>query len=528
MELCPIKTGERRPVAPPRSRLTRRDALRLGGLALPALALPGLLAGCGSANGSVGSVLRVAQTSDPKTLDPQKQGDLASMNVLINLFDTLTTRGPDNQLAPGLALSWTSPDPLTWRFTLRPGVRFHNGEPCDAKAVAFSINRLLDPATKSPIVELRYVKQAVVVDELTVDLRCSQPDPIIPAKVSLFGGVAVPPGYLKQVGSAGFAKHPVGTGPFTFVEFQRDHQTRLRANPGYWGGRPSFDELVFLPMPDPSSALASLQSNEVDIVASLTPDAALQIQGYTGVAIRNYPGIRTSYLSLDTTAGPLRDVRVRQALNHAVDVPLLIKAVLDGKAREVPTMFPRESFGFDPSITPYSRDVGLAKRLLADAGFPNGFDTSLTAQTGDSNIAEAISGLLAKAGVRARVNLVDTGTYTSRLTSNNRSALGPIYLAASTGWTLDAESLVQSNVRHDRRQSRWSSPEADRLIDAEELTVDPAGRRRAFTALQSLLKQEAPFVFLYQIDNIYAVNTRPRWQPGVVGVLGMANAQVTS
>jgi peptide/nickel transport system substrate-binding protein len=472
-----------------RPRLTRRDALRLGGLALPALALPGLLSACGSASGATGSVLRVAQSSDPKTLDPQKQGDLTSMNVLTNLFDTLTTRGPDNQLAPGLALSWSSPDPLTWRFELRPGVKFHNGEPCDANAVAFSINRLLDPATKSPIVELRYVKQAVVVGESTVELRCSAPDPIIPAKVSLFGGVAVPPGYLKQVGSAGFAKHPIGTGPFTFEEFQRDHQLRMRANPAYWGGKPAFDELVFLPMPDPSSALASLQSDEVDIVAGLTPDAALQLQGYTGVSIRHYPGIRTSYLSLDTTAGPLRDVRVRRA--------------------------------------PFTRDVGLAKRLLAEAGFPDGFDTSLTAQTADSNLAEAISGLLARVGVRARVDLVDTGTYTSRLTSSNRSALGPIYLAASTGWTLDAESLVQSNVRHDRRQSRWTNPEADRLVDAEEQSLVPADRRRAFTSLQQLLKQEAPFVFLYQIDNVYAVNTRPQWTPGVVGVLGMAKATVT-
>ena len=510
-----------------RPRLSRRDALRLGGLALPALALPGLLSACGSASGATGAVLRVAQSSDPKTLDPQKQGDLTSMNVLTNLFDTLTTRGPDNRLAPGLALSWSSPDPLTWRFELRPGVKFHNGEPCDANAVAFSINRLLDPATKSPIVELRYVKQAVVVDESTVDLRCSAPDPIIPAKVSLFGGVAVPPGYLKQVGSAGFAKHPIGTGPFTFEEFQRDHQLRMRANPAYWGGKPAYDELVFLPMPDASSSLASLQSDEVDIVAGLTPDAALQLQGYTGVSIRHYPGIRTSYLSLDTTAGPLRDVRVRRALNHAVDVPLLIKAVLDGKAREVPTMFPREAFGFDPSIAPFTRDVGLAKQLLAEAGFPDGFDTSITAQTADSNLAEAISGLLARVGVRARVDLVDTGTYTSRLTSSNRSALGPIYLAASTGWTLDAESLVQSNVRHDRRQSRWTNPEADRLVDAEEQSLVPADRQRAFTSLQQLLKQEAPFVFLYQIDNVYAVNTRPQWTPGVVGVLGMAKATVT-
>ncbi|WP_158880538.1 ABC transporter substrate-binding protein [Amycolatopsis anabasis] len=508
-----------------RTGISRRDALRLGGLAIPATAL---LGACGGAAASrAGNVLRLSQQTDPKTLDPQKQGDMPSMNVLINLFDTLTTRDADNRLAPRLALSWTPIDPLTWRFRLRPGVRFHNGEPCDAAAVKFSIERLLDPATKSPIVELRYVQAATVADELTVDLHTSQHDPILPAKVSLFGGVVVPPRYLGEVGTAGFARAPVGTGPFVFEHWQRDHELRMRANRAHWNGPPGVDELVFRPMPNPASALAALQSDEVDLVTGLTPDAALQLNGYTGVTIDSYPGIKTYYLSLDTTDGPLRDRRVRQALNHAVDVPLLIKAVLDGKARELPTMIPRESFGFDPGVRPFERDVGLAKRLLAEAGYPDGFDTTLTASNADAQVAEAISGLLARAGVRARVEVLDPGTFSARLTSDNRRALGPIYLTPSTGWTVDGQSLVQSNVRHDRRQSRWNSPEADRLIDAEELSVSDVDRQRAFSDLQKLLRQEAPFVFLYQLDNIYARNARPRWRPGVVGSLAMASATVT-
>jgi peptide/nickel transport system substrate-binding protein len=502
--------------------------LRFGALAVPALALPGLLAGCagGIAEGAAGGALRVAQTSDPKTLDPQKQGDMTSMNVLINLFDTLTTRADDGTLAPRLALSWAALDPLTWRFKLRPGVTFHNGEPCDAAAVKFSIDRLLDPATKSPIVELRYVKSATVVDPLTVDLHTSQPDPILPAKVSLFGGVVLPPKYFAEVGTAGFAKKPVGTGPFVFDSWSRDHELRMHAYAQHWNGPPPVRELVFLPMPNAASSLAALQSNEVDLVTGLTPDAALQLAGYTGVTIENYPGIRTSYLSLDTEDGPLRDKRVRQALNHAVDVPLLIKAVLDGKAREVPTMIPRESFGFDPNIQPFTRDVELAKNLLAEAGYPNGFDTTLTASTADSDVAEAIAGLMARAGIRAKVVVIDAGTYSTRLTSDNRRALGPMYLAASTGWTVDGQSNVQSNVRRDRRQSRWTSDAADRLIDGEENSVSDVDRLKAFTGLQQLLKEEAPFIYLYQIDNIYARNERPDWRPNVVGSLTMASARL--
>lgn len=524
-----IRQGRAADRSRPRRDVQRRDVLRLAGLVVPAVAAPALLTGCGGNPArDAGNVLRVSQPGDPATMDPQKQGDMVSMNALINLFDTLTTRGRDNKLHPRLALSWTALDARTWRFVLRPGARFHNGEPCDAAAVKFSLDRLLDPRTKSPIVELRYVKSVSVVDRLTVDVHTTVHDPILPDKLSLFGGVVVPPRYLADVGDQGFAAHPVGTGPFTFVSWQRDHQLRMRANPKHWDGRPHVDELVFSPAPNASSSLAALQSGGVDLVAGLTPDAAQQLDGYTGVTLDGFSGIRTSYLSLNTLdRGPLSDRRVRQALNHAIDVPLLIKAVLGGKAREVPAMIPRGAFGFDPSVKPFTRSVKKARELLAAAGYPNGFSTTLTASNLDSNVAEALSGLLAGAGVRARVDLLDPGTYSSRLTSSNHSALGPMYLAASTIWTLDGESMIQSNVRSDRRQSRWHSAEADRLVDIEELSVDPAERAKAFSDLQRLMREEAPFVFLYQLDNIYARNSGPRWKPGPAGVLAMASAEVS-
>ncbi|WP_030764975.1 ABC transporter substrate-binding protein [Streptomyces albidoflavus] len=509
---------------------SRRHVLRTGGLLLGALSAPALLGACSTTTGAdrAGNVLRVSQPGDPKTLDPQKQGDMVSMNVLINMFDTLTTRGRDNKLHPRLALSWKATDARTWRFTLRPGVTFHNGETCDARAVAFSIERLLDPATKSPIVELRFVEGVTVVDRLTVDLHTTVHDPILPAKLSLFGGVVVPPRHLAEVGDAQFAADPVGTGPFTFAGWQRDHELRLRAYDDHWNGRPAVDGVVFSPAPNPSSSLAALQSGGVDLVAGLTPDAAQQLDGYGGVSLDGHTGIRTAYLSLNTLErGPLQDSRVRRALNHAVDVPLLIKAVLGGKATETPALVPRGAFGFDPTVKPFTRSVTTARELLAEAGFPQGFSTTLTASNVDANVAEALSGLLARAGVDARVNLIDPGTYSARLTSDNRGALGPVYLAASTVWTMDGASMVQSNVRSDRRQSRWHSKEADRLVDIEELSEDPADRERAFSDLQRLMREEAPFVFLYQIDNIFARNERPRWTPGSAGVLAMESAEVS-
>ena len=512
---------------------SRRQLLRLGGLAVPALAAPPLLTGCGSAagtgGGDVGDVLRVSQPGDAKTMDPHKQGDMVSMNVLINIFDTLTARGSDDRLRPGLATEWKATSPTTWRFRLRRGVTFHNGEACDARAVKSSIERVLDPATKSPIVELRYVREVSVVDRYTVEVHTEIHDPILPEKLSLFGGAVVPPRYLAEVGERGFAQHPVGTGPFRYVEWRRDHEMRMRAFGKHWRGRPGVSELVFTPAPDASSSLAALQSGGVDLVTGLTPDAAEQLEGYTGVQVDNDTGIRTAYLSLNTLErGPLHDRRVRQALNHAIDVPLLIKAVLGGRAAEVPAMIPRGAFGFDGAIKPYERSVTTARELLADAGYPQGFTTTLTASNVDANVAEALSGLLARAGVQAKVSLLDPGTYSQRLTSDNHGALGPMYLAASTVWTMDGSSMLQSNVRSDRRQSRWHSDEADRLIDVEEQSVDPERRRAAFSDLQRLVRSEAPFVPLFQYDNVYARNERPSWHPGAAGILAMGDAEVAS
>ncbi|MEV0403071.1 ABC transporter substrate-binding protein [Actinoallomurus sp. NPDC050550] len=513
-----------------RTMMGRRDLLRFGGLTVAGLSMPGLLSACKAGSNpaaKAGKELRVAQAVDATTLDPQKQGDLPSMNVLINIFDTLTVHDVDDRLVGGLAERWETVSPTTWRFHLRNGVTFHNGEPCDANAVKYSIERLIDPATKSPIVELRLVTKVNVVDAHTVEVLTSRPDPILPAKMSLFGGVIVPPGYIKGQGDAAFAAKPVGTGPFVFQSWQRDGQIVLTANPKYWGGRPAFDKLTIKVMPDPAASLAALQSGELDIVSGLTPDAAQQLNGTPDMKVVTAPGIRTFFVSLDTlSGGPLAKKEVRQALNHALDVPTLIKSVLNGAAQQESTLIPHQSFGFDPSTQPFAYDLAKAKNLLAQAGYPSGFTVKLTASSADKDMVQAISGQLQKVGVKADVSLMDAATFKQRLLSSNKQALGPMYFAGNTGWTLDAESNLQSFIRHDRRQSRWNNAAADTLIDTEENSIDQAKRKEAFTKLQQLMIDEAPFLYLYQISNLYAINDRVQWKTNSVGTLALAGAKL--
>ncbi|MEU6710345.1 ABC transporter substrate-binding protein [Nonomuraea sp. NPDC046802] len=508
---------------------TRRDVFRIGGLAAATVSL----GACASTKPSGGqadasAALRVSLAADATTLDPHKQGDLPSMNVLINIFDTLTVRDTADKLVGGLAERWESKDDTTWRFHLRKNVTFHNGEPCDAAAVAYSIERLIDPDTRSPIVELRLVTGAKVIDPHTVDLLTKEPDPILPAKLSLFGGVIVPPGYIKEKGDQAFAEHPVGTGPFTFEGWQRDSQITLKANPKYWNGKPTIERLTFKVMPDPSSSLAALQSGEVDIVTGLTPDAAEQLGQAPGFKVVTSPGVRTYFVSLDTEEGPLKDKRVRQALNHALDVDALITSVLNGAAERTPTLIPRQAFGFDPAIQPIPHDLAKAKSLLAEAGHDGGFAVKLSSSTADKDVVQAIAGQLAQVGIKVEVELLDPATFKGRLVSDNRKALGAMYFVGNSGWTMDASSNLQSFVRHDRRQSRWNNPKADELIDKEEQSVDQEMRGQAFGELQKMLIDEAPFLYLYQASILYAVSDRVQWKTNANGTLAMATARLTT
>ncbi|HEY2674267.1 MAG TPA: ABC transporter substrate-binding protein [Rugosimonospora sp.] len=509
----------------------RRGLLKLGGIAAAGLAAPSLLAACGggSSDTSTGSFtgdLRVSMPSDVASMDPQKQGDIPSMSVASNIFDTLTTRDANNKLVGGIATAWTAPDAKTWRFTIRQGVKFHNGEPCDAAAVAFSINRLINPATKSPIVELRYVTTAKVVDANTVDLIMSAPDPIIPEKVSLFGGVVVPPKYLAEKGDAGFAANPVGTGPFTFKSRQPDNQVVLAANPNYWGTKTQVKTLTIKIMPNPASAVAALQSGEVDIVSGLTPDAIAQIGDNSGASAKKVPGVREYYVAMNTlSAGPLTNPNVRIALNHAIDVPTLISTVLNGAAQRTATLLPQSAFGYDPSIQPYGYDPDKAKSMLAAAGFANGFSTQLSASSVDEDITQAVAGQLSKVGVKCNVNVVNATQFKALLVSGDPHAMGPMYLSGNTGWTLDGESFLQSTIRSDRRQSLWHNAQADALIDTEEQSLSSADRKQAFTQLQQMMVANAPFVYLYNTSNVYAIKDGIDWTMPVTGVLAMASAK---
>lgn len=509
--------------------LSRRRLLQLGGTAAAGVTMPGLLTACGGGEAETATVLRVSQTASVNTLDPQKQGSMIDMSVLVNIFDCLTRHTADGRLAGALAERWEPVDDTRWRFSLRRGVKFHNGEPFNAEVVKFSIERLLRPATKSPIVELSNVEKVTLVDEHTVDIATKGSDPLLPTKVSLFGGVMVPPKYLAEVGDAEFAQKPVGTGPFRFQSWKRDAELRLVRNVAYWRGKPRVRDIAFRPVPNPATALASLRAGELDLVTGLTPDSLSQVKGDTSIRTVASPGIRTFWVALDTLAhGPLARREVRQALNHGVDVKELIDTLLSGAATRSATNVPRHSFGYAPSVSPYEYDPDRARALLAEAGYPNGFSVELTAQSSDSDIVQAISGQWQKIGVTAKVRQLDAGTFEQGLEVSRSKPLGPMFFVGGTAWMLDASQSADSFIRSDERLSRFTNSRADELVTIGQTSLDENRRRGALAELQGVLKQEAPFVFLYTAKNVYAMRSAVQWKPDLLGLLWMGDAAMRS
>jgi len=525
-----LRSTQRRPVS-------RRDFIRTSALAAAGGSIA--LAGCSTSSskpstkapGKSSGTLTMSQPADATTMDPQLQGDVADMNILINMFDCLTTRDSQNRLVPQLATSWRAVNPTTWRFTLRKGVKFHNGEPFNASVVKYSIERMLNPATASPIVEFKDagVTGVNIIDEYTADIVSNAPTPIIPQQSALFDGVMVPPNYIEEKGAAYFAKNPVGTGPFKFVGWQPGVQVSMEANPHYWAGAPALSQLIVKPVPDSATALASLQSGELDMVTGLVGSDVKPLVGASGIKIVSVPGIRVYFVDIDTeTAGPLTDVRVRQALNYAIDVNALVQVVLSGYGQRIATLFPSNAFGYSSKVSPFPYDPAKAKQLLAEAGYPHGFSTAMSANATNATLLQAIAGQLANVGVNVSQKTYAVQTFTELDYVNHGSALGPTYVVNNSGWSMDGYSYLQSYIRPTSRSSRWNNAQATQLVTSEQTSVNPATRQNAFDGLQSLMVEQAPFIFLYVSDLVLPMSTQVNFKPNALGMQAMTNASIAS
>lgn len=456
----------------------------------------------------------IAQKADAYTMDPAKHSNFSTANVLMHLYDALVTRDEKGEFKPALALSWSNPDPTTWQFKLRKGVRFHDGEEFDAEAVKFTFDRALDPATKAPYFSrISAIKKVEVVDKYTVNFKTATPFPTMLFSLyeAAFPALIVPPKYLKENGPDALARKAVGTGAYRLVEWVKDDRVVMEANPDYWGVAPKIKKIVWRPVSEPRTRIAELKRGGVDIAENIPPGEIKSLNGGATKVI-NIPSDFLFFFAFDTLKpGPLQDKRVRQAINYAVNVDAIQQAILEGTGQRVVVSLPRDAFGYPAGMQPYPYDPAKARQLLAEAGYPNGFTIPLTSRQGyllkDKEIMEATMGFLSKVGIKVVPKFMEPGVYAQ--VSERKGREGLIY----PGWSgADADLVWYPLLVSGQYQSYFSNKELDELILKGRSTLDPKKRMEAYEAAAALIKEEAPHLPMFQAPLVYGVNARLQWQ----------------
>lgn len=497
------------------------------------LAGTSVLAILAAAQGAVAeNVLRWTSQGDALTLDPhaQNEGPTSTMNGMI--YESLVTRNPDLTLAPELAESWTAA-PDGWTFKLRRGVTFHDGAAFTAEDVAFSIARAKSESSdyKEYIASVTGVE---IIDDYTVKLTTNGPNPILPNQLTSIyimdkgwaeaNGVTKPQDYKAREET--FAvRNANGTGPYVLVSRAPDELTVLARNTGWWGWGiypGNVDRIEYRPIRNAATRVAALLSGEVDFVLDPPLQDLRRIEATPGLKVASVPQIRSIFLGMDQASPELRssdvkgrnpfaDIRVRAAINHAIDKAAIQRVVMEGLSFPTGMITPPGVLGNTPeNDAPYPFDPGKAKALLAEAGYPNGFTVQLDCPNdrynNDEKICQAVVAMLAKVGIKVNLEAVSKSQHFPKIQNRNTD----FYLL---GWgvpTLDSHYvfsyLLASNGSWNA--GGYSNPKIDELTAAMATETDIAKRTAMIMQAWEIVKADMPYVPIHHQVIAWAMSDR--------------------
>jgi peptide/nickel transport system substrate-binding protein len=467
-----------------------------------------LLAGLAPA---IAQDLSIGLKSEATSMDPQFHQLSTNIQVAKNIFEALTTQDALQKVTPGLAESWEAVDDTTWRFKLRQGVKFHNGDPFTADDVKFSFER-----SKATLIREK-VKEVKIVDPHTVQFILKEPWPdfmtYYGTLVSAAGWI-VPKNYVEKVGNEGFLQHPVGLGPYKFVSMKPGLELVMEANENYWRKVPSIKRIVFQSVPEATTRLAMLTRGEVDIAYLLDESLARSIQNDPKMKLAFSGGIGTFYLDfLDMwdEKSPWADPRVRKAASLAIDRKALSEAETLG-ASKVNGSIVLKSMEYALPIDPDPYDPKQAKKLLAEAGYPNGFGVTLDCPNdryvNDEAICTAVVAMLARINIRVTLAAQTRARFFAEVNPPRYNT--SFYLLGWTPATSDAHNAFFS-LAGTRDGSRgvfnnggYSNPRLDALIAAMAVETDPAKRQQIITDASRLLQEDVGYIPLHQQQIVWA------------------------
>ncbi len=473
--------------------------------------------------------LTIAMRGDVENTHPYLGYDIVGISYRENVFDGLVEWGYDGQVVPGLAESWKV-EGLNITFNLRKGVKFHNGDDLTAADVKFSIETLKSPELKSASASnVAAIQEVKVVNDSTVQFVLSKVDArlfdVLANNVSI-----VPAKYYQSVGQSGFIAKPIGTGPFKFVSWAKDDKLVMEANEGYWNGsykgKARVKTLIFRPIPTAATRVAELKSGGADIVQDVPPDQVdpLKSAGFDVVESKS-PVYQWAFFNTTSDKGAiLKDAKVRQALNLAVDMSTIIKTVLGGHAVPLSGGITDLTLGYTSSVKPFTQDQNKAKDLLKQAGYPSGFDLEADiTDTQKPDLAQAVIAQLGQVGVKVKLNTLTTAVFNDRWI---KKQLDPLYFVTWNTFTHPA--LLDLLAGCKGFISSFCSSEAQPFLDQGGGTLDQGQQKTAYEKAVDVFGRDPFALYLSGNNNLTGVSKKVQgWKPhGITVVLG-TNAAVS-
>lgn len=484
----------------------------------------------GDSAGTAGEqVVVVGLEAEPTSLDAHQISDYNSSRATMEVYDQLVQfKDESTELEPDLAEKWdVSEDGLVYTFYLKKGVKFHDGTDLNAEAVKFSIERQTDEnhpfydTGQYAYADFTFgpVEKVEAVDETTVKITLKEPFAPFLGNMAMHAASIVSPAAVKKYG-ADFTKNPVGTGPFKFVSWTPGVEIVLEKNEDYFKGAPSLDKLIFKPITEAQTRLAELEAGNVDLIVNIPPDDLERLRADDNLQVIEQAGMHVWWTAFNTQKKPFDNVKVRQAVNYAINKEAIVDGILQGTGELANSPLPPTVWGHNPDSKNYPYDPDKAKQLLEEAGYPDGFKVTYWVPESGSGMqqpqamAAAIQADLAKVGIDVEIQTVEWGTYLDKVFTTPDKNDMDMHQMSWIGDNGDPDNFLYILFSGEQwptagfNDAYYKNEQVDKLLADARVTKDKAERTAMYEEAQDLIMQDAPWIVLDHEKQIIVANKR--------------------
>ncbi|KAB2328639.1 glutathione ABC transporter substrate-binding protein [Cytobacillus depressus] len=454
--------------------------------------------------------LVIVRLSDAENLDHHFMNTINAASVTHGkVYEGLVGRDKNANIQPLLAESWNQVDDKTWEFKLRDDVKFHDGTPFNASAVKTNFDRLLDPNVKAPRAGVfKMVNEVKVINDYTVQFILNEPfAPLLSILASHEGGI-ISPITIEKFGK-NIINEPNGTGPFAFKSWTPGQEIVLVKNNQYFGEKAKVDEVIFKIVPEETTRISMIETGEAHIAEPLSVTMKETVDASTRMEVYRSEGFGTEYIGFNVEKKPFNDVRFRKAISHAVEMDAIIKGVFNNIGKKANSLLGSQVYGFHDGLEAYEYNLNEAKKLLAEAGYPNGFETTLLTMDAKEriNLAEVLQSQLKGIGVDVKIQVMENGAFVEQ---RNRGD-SQMFISSWRNATGDAD-YNQYNLFHSASKGSagntffYGNEEVDRLIEAARKESNQEKRKQIYAQVQELEMKDAVYIPVRVIENLAAIS----------------------